>query len=338
MIRLEKNSVTVSAPSRLHFGLVSIGDQTTRKFGGAGVMIDQPRTRVSVSAADRFSIEARDPEVEATVRGVAERWHQHFASEAVQKIPLSDLPFAIDVGSVPRHAGFGSGTQLAFTTIAALQTLLDLPLPSAEETAIAMKRGTRSAIGSYGFLQGGFLVDRGIGNEAVAPLDLRVDFPKDWPIVLIQKLESECDPISGEAEIEAFANLKPTTQQQADEMTHFLKQEIVPGILSHDFEVFAAAVTEFGRRSGLYYDDVQGGAYADPWAKKIVDRVNELGTYAVGQSSWGPTLFAICRSEFAANELVARLVEKHTDHRNDMVGCRTSMTRADNRGAVISSR
>lgn len=336
MTRLAKTSVSVSAPSRLHLGLVSIGDATTRKFGGAGLMIDQPRTCLTVTNADRFSIFAADPEIGATVRSNVVRWQKHFAPQAMRKSSLADLPIAIEIGAVARHAGFGSGTQLAFATVAAIQTLFDQPLPAADETALAMERGKRSAIGSYGFFQGGFLVDRGLGGEAVAPLDLRVDFPQDWPIVLIKKTDDSRDSISGNIERAAFAKLTPTTQRQADEMASLLQSQIVPGLLSRDFAAFSTGVTEFGRRSGMYYSDIQGGAYADSWAREMVRRVNELGTFAVGQSSWGPTLFAVCQSESAASELVARLVEKNSDQPDDVARCTAAIVHADNRGAIIS--
>ena len=50
----QHDRVQVTAPSRLHFGLMSYGGPG-RQFGGAGVMIDQPSTQLTVRAAHTFS-------------------------------------------------------------------------------------------------------------------------------------------------------------------------------------------------------------------------------------------------------------------------------------------
>ena len=46
------DSVLVTAPARLHFGMFSFGVPTERQFGGAGVMIDGPATRLRLSRSE----------------------------------------------------------------------------------------------------------------------------------------------------------------------------------------------------------------------------------------------------------------------------------------------
>jgi len=240
------------------------------------------------------------------------------------------LPVMLAIHNAPRHRGFGSGTQLAFAVAAALQTAFEQPMPSAEEMALAMGRGQRSAIGSYGFFEGGFLVDRGVEKETIAPLDMRTDFPEDWKIALIAPLVSDDSQVFGDTEMEAFRQLPGTTQNQADQLESILKNDILPSVLRQDFPTFANAVTQYGYQSGMYYSPVMGGAYASPAATAIVDRIRKLGPFAVGQSSWGPTIFAIGPSEKDINWLV----EKLSEGAEDVVG-HIEVVSADNRGMKI---
>src|SRR5687767_859329 len=46
--------VHITAPSRLHFGLWSLGGGDRRQFGGVGAMIDRPELKVSLSAAEKL--------------------------------------------------------------------------------------------------------------------------------------------------------------------------------------------------------------------------------------------------------------------------------------------
>ena len=48
-------AVHVSAPSRLHFGLLSFGNQEGRNFGGVGLMLKEPRVEITATPADEFA-------------------------------------------------------------------------------------------------------------------------------------------------------------------------------------------------------------------------------------------------------------------------------------------
>ena len=326
---MRANSLKVSAPSRLHFGLLSIGDLTTRKFGGAGLMIDAPRTEVSVEPGGALQIDAAN-DVEASVNSAVSLWQKTYAPELFRDFELQKIPTRLSINHSPRHRGFGSGTLLAFAVATALQLAFAQPLPSAEELAMALGRGKRSAIGSYGFFEGGFLVDRGIEHGTMAPLDMRTDFPEDWKIALIQPTGSETTPVFGDAEVDAFRKLPGTTQTQADKLASMLKDRILPSVLNQDFATFADAVTQYGYESGTYYSSVTGGPYASDAAGKIVDRIRDLGQFAVGQSSWGPTLFAIGPSEKEVNCLVEKLGDAVED-----VACQIEVVSADNHGMKV---
>ena len=90
----------IRTAARLHLGLLDTRDP----FGGVGLMLAQPATRIRVQAAQRF--EARGPAQER-IESVAARFAAYWqlAEPPACAIEVVERP--------PPHAGLGSGTQLA---------------------------------------------------------------------------------------------------------------------------------------------------------------------------------------------------------------------------------
>src|SRR4029079_11549235 len=89
--------------------------------------------------------------------------------------------------TIPQHAGLGSGTQLALAVGAALNAFAGLPSQTPQELALSVGRGLRSAVGSYGFVYGGLIVEQGkLPEEPISPLDCRLDLPAEWRFVLVR--------------------------------------------------------------------------------------------------------------------------------------------------------
>ena len=299
-----------TSPARLHFGLLTVGDALQYRYGGAGLMIKGPATIVEAESCDQLEVLGRFSEV---ARRTIEHWYSIYQPMLAADFGVSDisaLPLRINVlETPPRHSGFGSGTQLALSVVVAAMRCLGLPDLSDKELAVATGRGKRSAIGSHGFRRGGFLVDRGIaGGENLAPLDLRIDFPTDWPIVAI--LPSNVCGISGADEKQAFKNLPPSTPQHRQQMVDLLKTSIVPAVMAQDYDAFAESIFEYGNRSGQMFESIQGGAYNGQAIQNVVDLVREFGVTATGQSSWGPCVFAILPNQNQANDLVDFLSQR----------------------------
>lgn len=327
------DQISISAPSRLHFGLFSIGDSVARKFGGIGLMIDSPRTIVTASQSESLQI-ADGPENRACWTAI-QNWFvgMRLTLRSTLSIDrLDELPVHIDVESVPsRHAGFGSGTQLALSSVTAVTRLLELPLPRASELAALIGRGKRSGIGSHGFCRGGFLVDRGkLKEERLAPLDFRTDFPESWTIVTV--IIEQAAGLWGAQEQNAFSRLPGTSVVKRDEMIEIVRNRIIPGVLHRDFDLFSEGVYEFGHRSGMMFAEIQNGPYNGPQIEELIDRIREFGVKAVGQSSWGPCVFAITRNDKAASQLVEFVHSAYGDR------CSIGMTKADNTGAQTLDR
>ena len=68
---------------------------------------------------------------------------------------------------------------------------------------------------------------------------------------------------------------------------------ILPAAEAGDLEAFGEAVHEFNRRAGEPFAAAQGGPYASPAVAGLIGELRQLGVAGVGQSSWGPTVFAV---------------------------------------------
>ena len=324
------DQVTISAPSRLHFGLFSVGDIVQRKFGGIGLMIDQPRTVITATRSSEFAVSGPSCEDVKLALGI---WFEKLQPELAKSFSIKlahQLPVNLEINSLPpRHSGFGSGTQLALASATAVAKLLKLPPQSADELAATLDRGKRSAIGTHGFCCGGFLVDRGkLENEILAPLDFQSNFPELWSVVLVRLKDFQ--GVSGEQEIEAFKHIPSTNEKQREEMIDLVRSQITPGVIQQDYDLFADAIYEFGRRSGMMFAAVQGGAYQSKSVGALVHQIRNFGVNAVGQSSWGPCVFAITRNHEQAKKLTKFLQKEHASKIDVMI------TKADNSGGTCS--
>jgi beta-RFAP synthase len=205
--------------------------------------------------------------------------------------------------ALPAHGGLGSGTQLALALGRAFSEFHGLAL-STPALARLLDRGGRSGIGIAGFDAGGVLVDGGprAGMDA-PPVLARVDFPPSWRIVLVQ------DPshrgLHGETEKAGIARLAGFAQPEAAHLCHLVLMQILPALKERDFAPFAAGLSELQRILGGYFAPAQGGLYTSPAIGRLMQWIAAHHQAGVGQSSWGPTSFAIVPSEEAARQAIA---------------------------------
>jgi beta-RFAP synthase len=295
------SAVEVHTPSRLHFGLFSFGRQASRSFGGVGVMVSQPGVRVRVAPARRF--EARGP-LAARVERVTEDLVR------LGRLP-TELPCRIEVLEAPgEHRGLGTGTQLCLAAATALLRWFDRPAINTCALAAELGRGRRSAIGTHGFAQGGLLVDGGLAVDRgepprVAPLLARVKLPSDWRFVLFTPGDE--DGLSGADERAAFERLPPVPAEVTAELCHEALLGMLPAAVEADYEAFGDSMYRFERLAGSCYAGVQGGPYGSTRLEKLVQQARELGASGVGQSSWGPTLFALLPDQSSAERFAVAL-------------------------------
>jgi beta-RFAP synthase len=301
-------SVTISTPSRLHFGLLRFEQAEGPSFGGLGMMIAEPRTTVRLTPSSDWQAKGFDSERAITH---AQRALQH-ASVAAGERPAEadqDTPPAFHLElleSIPPHQGLGSGTQLALAVSAGVRALCGLSAATAAELAAMVGRGRRSAIGCHGFLSGGLLYELGsYPDEPLGRLARRVEVPAAWRVVLITA--SSAAGLSGDHELGAFSRLPPVPTATTQRLEQLAEAAILPAAEQDDAEAFGDALFEYGQLAGECFASVQGGAYASAEIAACVKTLRDLGVRGVGQSSWGPTVFAFAADQAHADEIVARM-------------------------------
>ena len=292
------DQVTVTAPGRLHLGFLDPDAALGRRFGSLGLTIDGPATRIALRLAARDTL-AAEPGTEQDV----ERVQQHLA--ALKRLFQRTTPLAVHLREVlPTHAGFGSGTQLALALARAFASLHGLDVTTAN-LARALGRGKRSGIGVAAFDRGGFLVDGGPGKDAPAPLLARADFPENWRVLLV--LDPRGAGLHGTDEGRALAQLEPMPQPTAAHLAHLVLMQILPALHEADFAPFAQGISEVQRVIGAHFAPAQNAsAYTSPEVAQVVQWLGTHFDAAIGQSSWGPTGFAIFSSQADADRAVDR--------------------------------
>jgi beta-RFAP synthase len=311
-------AIIIDAPSRVHFGLMSFGRAGGRQFGGAGMMVDRPRTRVTV----RHSL--------ARLTTGQQAWRAHeFASRWLAHAGFPpEQPCHIHVSATAQaHVGLGSGTQLALAVATGLGAFLDRPSPSVCELAQSLGRGSRSAVGTYGFQRGGFVAEFGrYPHQPLATEFERVAIPDGWRILLI-RVGAGRGP-SGAAERDAFQQLAEMPAKVSARLERVLRDDMLPAIKRSDLAWFGCSVFRFGTIAGRCFAHVQKGPFATPQSARIVALVRQRGLEGVGQSSWGPTLYALSDDRERLDRLGRELESLFPT-------VRCTIAAGDNRGARI---
>ena len=293
---MKTDVVSVAAPARLHLGFLDLHGGLGRLFGGIGMALSAPATRIVLRAANG------ETSVEGPERTRA-RWHLE-AMRSHLGIEHHHHHLVIEE-VIPARAGLGSGTQIALAIAAGLRTLNGLPLDP-EGDAQYLGRGVRSGVGAGFFLNGGVLVDAGKGSgEAPAPIVARLAFPEAWRVILV--LDPSRHGFSGGAETDAFKALPPFPEDAAAEICRRVLMQALPALHEADIEMFGTAVDAIQQRIGTHLAPAQGGVFTSPAVAAAVGKLRSAGAHGGGQSSWGPTGFTFARSEAEARTLVAKL-------------------------------
>ena len=286
--------IEVRTNCRLHFGLTSLGHDPTRpQFGGVGVMVSPPGVHLELSRASEFSATGL---LSDRVRRVAAAVAHHWG--------LPTLPdIRIQVVTSPReHTGLGVGSQLDLAVAAGLGEALGFPWRDPVRLAQLTSRGRRSAVGTHGFLVGGFIVDGGHHhNEPLGQLVYRGQIPPTWRFVLSTPRHRKS--YAGAAEDKAFADVPPVPFEMESEMQALMHGEMIPALDHADHKRFSQAVYRYGELAGQAFATVQGGTYISREAADLIAWLRAQGITGVGQSSWGPTIFAITPDQPTGAEL-----------------------------------
>jgi beta-RFAP synthase len=300
--------------------MLSFGHVDRSQFGGIGVMIDPPAVEVTITPATQFHASG---DLAGRVR--------HFVDRVVSRWGLDGLPHCtIRADSPPDHVGLGVGTQLGLSVAAGLRRFLRLPELAAEALAPDVGRGVRSAVGTHGFQHGGLIVETGhTVDEPLGFLVKQMPVPDSWRFVLVRPPSER--GLAGAGELDAFGRLPPVPHDVSKRLVDIALGEMLPALEQHDCSGFGHAVYRFGHLAGECFAPVQGGPFASGEIAHVIQLIRDWSIAGVGQSSWGPTVFAICCSESDAQSLCDRLQAKSELH-----GFSLEIASPCNHGARIS--
>ncbi|MDM0073246.1 beta-ribofuranosylaminobenzene 5'-phosphate synthase [Variovorax sp. J2P1-59] len=290
-------TVALRAPARLHLGFLDPAGSLGRSFGSVGLVIGGFETEVEISASPVDRVTANGPAAHAEIERAAaclRMLRGHTGRRDPLHLRLEQV--------LPAHAGFGSGTQLALAIGRAFALWHGLSVPTAT-LAQWLGRGLRSGIGIAGFDHGGLIVDGGPGaNGAPAAVLSRIPLPEAWRVLIVQ--DSAQKGLSGDEERQRIASLPPLPRALAADICHQVLMCVLPGAAAADFAPFAAGVTRIQQVLGEHFASAQGGrAFASEAVGCLLGWVlQHRGEHlaAIGQSSWGPTGFAIFPSQARA--------------------------------------
>jgi beta-ribofuranosylaminobenzene 5'-phosphate synthase len=271
--------VRVTAAARLHLGFLDFNGDLGRRFGSIGLAIDAFETCVELHEASSFETFGEERE-----RGA------RLALRVAENLGLDTAKRLVISSAIPPHAGLGSGTQLALAIAASFRRFAGLP-PDVRGDARLLDRGARSGVGAALFERGGLVVDagRGPGTE-FPPVVARVNFPRDWRVLLI--LDPRMKGAHGEPERRAFASLPHMSADLAGETCRRTLMQILPGAAEGDFAAFGDGVSRVQEILGDYFAPVQGGGrFTSAAVSRVVGELASHGASGIGQSSWGPTGF-----------------------------------------------
>ncbi len=285
--------IRIEAPARLHFGMLDLRGSLGRRFGGIGAGVFNPSLQLEVERAE--SIECEGPEADRA----AEFARRYLASQGLRDAVRIRIRRAI-----PGHAGLGSGTQLALAVARGIAELYDLPTDTGM-LAAAVGRARRSAIGTWLFDGGGFVVEGGRheSGDRIAPLLARLSIPASWRCVI--GIPHSTEGVSGDSEVQTFRELPLPPLREVEHVAHLLVMSLLPALADGDLRAFGRALTAIQQINGGWFAPVQGGSFASGASTELISKMLEWGAAGVGQSSWGPAVYGVVEGDDAAAHLAS---------------------------------
>lgn len=277
--------IVVSAPSHVHMGNPDLNGSYGRLYGTLGLALDTPRVVVEASSGQGCGCRRSDA-LDAYARIVS-----FYGCSARVRV----------VEEIPEHVGLGSTTTLFLSIARAVHELCRPGEPfDASSWAVRLGRSTVSGLGLYSFLYGGLLFDAGFtpGKNRPPPLLFRAE-PPGWmklvvalprrPVARIRELKRREDEI--------LSSMPPMDPAVADKLSRMLLMGILGNIADGNWSLAGQYITEFNRSLGDYWKGPQEAVYCCEESERLIDFFESKGAIFVGQSSWGPTVYAAFRDD-----------------------------------------
>ncbi len=310
--------VFVKTPARLHFGLLNPIEESARKFGSIGLSIEEGGYELQVERSDELVIESSENQ-EKRIKKIVKSFGDLYNFSPNFRIETHKI--------IPTHVGLGSTTQLILALGKAM-TILNGEEKTAIQMAKDMSRGKRSGIGTYAFDRGGFIVEGG-GESEFPPLIVRHDFPEDWHVLVVIP-DVERGP-EEEGEGEYFEELG-SEAKIGEKICYFLVLQMLPGLVNQNISEFGESVSKIDELAGEAFSSQQGGLFKEETVTRTRNKLLQQGAYGAGQSSWGPTVYAIADGREQAMSLRSEITDFLDD---EGVSADVFVSKPDNSGAEV---
>lgn len=295
--------ITVTTYPRLHFGLIDLGGDTMRSYGGCGAVFEGPPVKVrgSMSRSLEFGLAAGtdlgELGLEALIADLSSAGLRTRGSYELMTAPES-------------HVGLGSTTATSLALLTCMSELNGWRLGRAELIDLS-GRGRTSAVGCNGFFDGGFIVDAGQpGHPDAREYRPSIDghgrlpslhigswlMPDHWRVTILNG--GLAPTVLPERERELFR--VPGAAQHSLRAVASLYHGILPAILESDIAALALALARL-QATGLKRIEI---LMQPQGVQELLGRLWRAG-YAAGLSSFGPTVFVITTSEYQRARLAS---------------------------------
>lgn len=290
------NDFRISAPSRVHINLLSMGYDGYRKNGGLGFAISGWDTVFECVGNNSNSI------VDLRRQGLS------FGDIQKLVVYLNDICTALKfdkklkvtiVEGPKPHSGLGVGTTTKLALAEALMIVNDYD-GSYEDIIKLSGRGGTSGIGINTYFYGGFILDGGvvINNEPFGPSSskerlsfslpqvlIKTEMPSDWCIGMLQISTSLV--VCGKKELDFFIENTPISRGAIEAACYQAVMGVSVAVLEKDYLTFSKSINNIQELSWKMAEWQQQDVlvtYAKEWL--VLN-----GADAVGLSSFGPTLY-----------------------------------------------
>ncbi|WP_317984737.1 beta-ribofuranosylaminobenzene 5'-phosphate synthase family protein [Microbispora bryophytorum] len=292
----------VTAPCRVHFGLVGMARNSRRAYGGVGLAMWHSKVVVTATGVEDGRLEVTGGE--PTLRS--------FVKSRLKESGLAGISMEI-VEHPTCHVGLGSKTATLLACGEA--ALLALGRDHGDQELLKVAgRGGASGIGVNTYFAGGLIGDSGHGMspgmdlmpssrrrvDGTPSIVFRVEWPAEWYVSLVRPTRG-CGLHDSE-EAQFFSANTPVPRSECAQVAMALFFELPSAVMEGDFEGVIHALRR-SRQVGFKSREMR----TRPEVSRILAAWDESGEVAATMSSFGPSIVLVSRSLDAAQEACAQL-------------------------------
>jgi len=307
--------ITITTPSRLHFGLIDLNGELGRINGGIGVALEKPGWEIIGYKIDEISSKIDLAKADSRTKIAIEKFDAFF------KTKTDELNFVIKK-DLPAHMGLGSKTQFLLAIGTILSHIHEIDT-TPREIAKVIQRGGTSGIGVAAFEAGGFILDSGHSfgpgkqtdsfkpsskSKAPPPPVIFQNYPpENWRFIVI--IPNVPEGASGDKEVKLFEDCCPIPAEQVEKLSRLILMKILPSFVEQDIKTFGEGLTELQTKFHRFGMDRYDSTLNNDILTEL--RTNTM-VFGSGISSFGPTMYALTNSQDNAEKIIRQVNDNYS--------------------------